>query len=96
MSSKQALCPSCGRHWYTPETSRSGLCHWCEREREGRHARDYTRFEGKAVICVETGVEYASAAEADRAMGLQHGIVSRAARRGWRARGMHWRYKEDI
>ena len=92
MSSNKALCPSCGRHWYTPKTSRSGMCHWCEHE--SSHSSDYTRFEGKAVICAETGKEYASAVEADNAMGLPHGLVSRAARRGWKAGGYHWRYKE--
>ena len=50
----------------------------------------------KAVICVETGVEYSSANYASLQLGLSRGCITQClAGRAKTAGGYHWKYKED-
>lgn len=50
----------------------------------------------KAIICIETGVLYWGALEANRVTGISHGCISAVVRGEWKtAGGYHWRLATD-
>lgn len=46
----------------------------------------------KRVLCVETGIEYASQVAAANAIGARQGDISTSCLRGWGVRGMHFKF----
>ena len=63
---------------------------FCQRRREYMVGRVTNR---KPVICVETGKEFESVAEAKRWLGK--GAIYDAIKFGYKAGGYRWKYKED-
>ena len=87
----ETLCPACGRHFIS-RYNESGFCRWCEVERGMRPWSPRPNI--RPVVCIETGKVYNSVKEAERAIGASSGTVSNSIKRGWAAKGRHFRYLE--
>ena len=97
----------CGRYRYgrgdrTPGISAGGY-RWADateekpdmRERPN-HSEVMRRVSGRSVVCVETGVRYASQAEAADAAHCRGTDISASCRYNTRkAGGFHWRYADE-
>lgn len=76
--------------------TRSGGYHWYY-ESEGRPSECSLKMgkPKKPVVCIETGHVFSSTGAAAHQLGLTVGDVSKAARKGYAAKGFHFRYVDD-
>lgn len=63
-----------------------------------QHTENYKRKMSKAVLCIETGIVYYGAREAERQTGISHNGISQSCkgnRKQKTAGGYHWRYATE-
>ena len=59
---------------------------------EAERQRTRYRVSARPVVCIDTGTTFPSVAAAAASVGSDGGDMRRAIKRGWRFRGMRWRY----
>lgn len=86
--------------WKDPEKrqrrSEAATTRWANEEFKKKAVTAVTEACARPVVCIETGIEYATIKEAAQAIGVSDKNAQRAIKKGYRWGGFHWNYIDDI
>ena len=86
--------------WKDPEKrkrrSEAATARWANEEFKKKAVTAVTEACARPVVCIETGIEYATIREAAQAIGVSDKNAQRAIKNGYRWGGFHWNYIDDI